>query len=635
MDIRDCFNKCKINIEKKGKTHKTDFMKIISKGLNDNIISIQDYEFIKNSVDKLCKLTSINKFVEIINKFANQDFKDLFAVLLNNISEVIDNNHFSCQKMIEKMTSYYKNIVLTQDQIDGSLLIFDMISNCNIHIMGLYGYAGTGKTTLITKLVNFLLGNKYIESVAFAAPTHKALNVIKFKFNDDFKFNNMVGKIKCKVEFITIHKLLGYKKDFKTDGSKKFTRGSKNLLCNYDIIIIDECSMIPMDMIKTMFGEIDVSTKNNRNPKIIFVGDPAQLPPVNEQFSILFSKNSEMDNIKNIASITLKQAVRSSNDDVNNLCSDIRNWVTGVTKIPNFRPYGANVKIYKYNNKIKKIQTKWFNDYLDCIKSSDNNSENSTIILTWTNDQCMEYNKIARNKLLNKKQLNKFEVGDILIFNDYYNMQVEKTDELNKQDSFHTSEQIKIMEIHDVIKCSKQFSEQLPKSALKFSNVNDIAKKYKDIIGFINKNTIRKYKGFKLKIQRLCENSANNNNTQNHIIYVLNDDSKDIFEKDITIIKNKIRELNEIYRGFYRNNIERIEEIIIKHLWCEMNENFIEQFASVREGFCVTTHKSQGSTFCNVFVDCNDIFKNKDTNIYMKCIYTAITRTSNKVFLLV
>jgi len=66
-----------------------------------------------------------------------------------------------------------------------------------------------------------------------------------------------------------------------------------------------------------------------------------------------------------------------------------------------------------------------------------------------------------------------------------------------------------------------------------------------------------------------------------------------------------------------------------------MNENFIEQFASVREGFCVTTHKSQGSTFCNVFVDCNDIFKNKDTNIYMKCIYTAITRTSNKVFLLV
>jgi len=40
MDIRDCFNKCKINIEKKGKTHKTDFMKIISKGLNDNIINL-------------------------------------------------------------------------------------------------------------------------------------------------------------------------------------------------------------------------------------------------------------------------------------------------------------------------------------------------------------------------------------------------------------------------------------------------------------------------------------------------------------------------------------------------------------------------------------------------------------------
>ena len=57
------------------------------------------------------------------------------------------------------------------------------------------GLSGTGKTTLITKFVNYILRNKYINSVAFVAPTHKALNVIKFKFNSDFIDN----KLNCKI----------------------------------------------------------------------------------------------------------------------------------------------------------------------------------------------------------------------------------------------------------------------------------------------------------------------------------------------------------------------------------------------------------------------------------------------------
>ena len=119
-------------------------------------------------------------------------------------------------------------------------------------------------------------------------------------------------------------------------------------------------------------------------------------------------------------------------------------------------------------------------------------------------------------------------------------------------------------------------------------------------------------------------------------LYMLpDDDSKNILENDITITKNKINELREIYKGYYKDQIDKIEDTIIKHLWNEMNEKFIEPFANIKEGFSITTHKSQGSTFCNVFIDCHDIFKNRDNNVYMRCIYTALTRASNKVYILI
>ena len=235
-----------------------------------------------------------------------------------------------------------------------------------------------------------------------------------------------------------------------------------------------------------------IKNTNNKNPKVIFVGDPAQLPPVNEQVSALFCG----DQYLNLPSVTLKQVVRNSNQDVNNLCSDIRDWITLRTKIPKFRAYGINVRIYKYNKQVKKIETKWFNDYLNCMELSSNGTDYSTIVLTWTNEQCSEYNKVARERLLNKGQQkkSKFVVGDVLIFNDYYNMnsQSEISNKITEGTSFHTSEQIKIMEIHNIIKCSKQISEQLPKTANRMPNIGDIAKKYKEVVTYINKHTIRK-----------------------------------------------------------------------------------------------------------------------------------------------
>jgi exodeoxyribonuclease-5 len=48
--------------------------------------------------------------------------------------------------------------------------------------------------------------------------------------------------------------------------------------------------------------------------------------------------------------------------------------------------------------------------------------------------------------------------------------------------------------------------------------------------------------------------------------------------------------------------------------------------AQLNYGYCITVHKSQGSTFSNVYIDIADIFVNKSKDEVLKCLYTAITR---------
>ena len=74
------------------------------------------------------------------------------------------------------------------------------------------------------------------------------------------------------------------------------------------------------------------------------------------------------------------------------------------------------------------------------IKSKqDSSGRGSTMILAWTNKQINEYNEKARNLLFEKEDLEKYENGDFLIFNEFHN-----TEDGTK---FHTSEQVIVSKI--------------------------------------------------------------------------------------------------------------------------------------------------------------------------------------------
>src|SRR6185312_9538930 len=97
-------------------------------------------------------------------------------------------------------------------------------------------------------------------------------------------------------------------------------------------------------------------------------------------------------------------------------------------------------------------------------------------------------------------KLDKFEVGDILLLNDFYTI----TEAKEKIDTvFHTSEQIKVISVEQVEKKIDGFGNTLNKQARRLKNSNYYESKYKIFSEQINKETTRSYKCWKLCVEKI------------------------------------------------------------------------------------------------------------------------------------
>ena len=182
------------------------------------------------------------------------------------------------------------------------------------------GYAGTGKTYLLSELrKEITIYNKNI-SVAFATFTGKAASVLKHKLID-------IGSIEGQDYIGTIHGLIykaktKYDKELKTYVVIGWKLKEPEEFDN-DIIIIDEGSMVSkeicMDLMK--FGR-----------SIIVVGDHGQLPPISEKaFSLMHNPDFILNKIHRQAQgnpiIQLSAFIRKNGYIPNSI------WSPGVFKI--------------------------------------------------------------------------------------------------------------------------------------------------------------------------------------------------------------------------------------------------------------------------------------------------------------
>ena len=115
---------------------------------------------------------------------------------------------------------------------------------------------------------------------------------------------------------------------------------------------------------------------------------------------------------------------------------------------------------------------------------------------------------------------------------------------------------------------------------------------------------------------------------------MIHEKSREQLDSDSSNIVKIIQMLLKSYQTSHSGQISTIERFIMKPLWKYWNDNFVAQFANVIFGYSVTTHKAQGSTFNNVFIDADDILQNTNDNEAKRCIYTSHTRCSNEIHIL-
>ena len=148
---------------------------------------------------------------------------------------------------------------LSEDQIN----VFNhFISNITEDDKQLYiysGYAGTGKTVLLARLVQLL--EVLRQDYHVAVYTGQAVSVLRDK----------------NIGATTIHRMMYTPRELK-DGT---TIWVKREYLDFDWMIIDEFSMISKQMLEDMMSY---------GTKIIFFGDPFQLPPIGEDDSWLANK---------------------------------------------------------------------------------------------------------------------------------------------------------------------------------------------------------------------------------------------------------------------------------------------------------------------------------------------------------
>lgn len=580
--------------------------------------------------------------------------KDIITDINSKFSNYIDiSGIFNTDEFVKDfIRSLDEEFHLTDDQMKGITGLTDFLTN-DEKIYGLFGYAGTGKTSIIILYIYYLLNKDYVKSIAISAPTNIAVDILKSKFIDLYEIDlrdaattmaNTIDDIIAyyekkgkKITFATVHKIIGMRSDISVDGKIEFIKGDNLHFKRYNIIIIDECSMLPTDIVEKILEDVKrFSAKFN--VKVIFLGDPAQLPPVNLENglneSIVFNKKlpksallyDEKIKMLDFKRVTMTNIVRTNDQTIINLCNEFRRWISNEISKPALRNFrGSKIKYYNYGDG-DKISTSWFRKFLSYKK--DKNKRN--IILTWTNQQTNSYNIAARLALNVSPE--EYEVGDCLIMNTFYNLQPIGQIDIDERNNeiVYTSEQIIISKVCKISYNIARFSidEEKLTEVLTGKLGEGSIKKYRDTVDQLNKKMIKTIPVWKLYVLR------HKKDIPSGFMYVPLKSDHNIINDNKEIVEKLIRKLSEYYDNSLDNTFDIAAEHIIKPLWLEYNKIFIQPFGNVSYGNSVTSHKAQGSNFNNVFIDAHDILLNSNTPESRKCLYTAITRVSDEIHML-
>lgn len=197
-------------------------------------------------------------------------------------------------------------------------IVFEQIKvflNSDASVFILRGYAGTGKTTMVKVIADYIEKNR---KLIMMAPTGRAARVLATKTGH---------------KAVTIHKAIYAKAHVEPKKVKDVAESEFKFVFPINqsenggniVAIVDEASMVCSRKIEHelfMFGtdnqmdDLLTFVRPNFGGKVIFVGDPAQLPPVGESVSNALRAEYFQEKGLKVIEAELTEVLRQKNDSV-------------------------------------------------------------------------------------------------------------------------------------------------------------------------------------------------------------------------------------------------------------------------------------------------------------------------------
>lgn len=486
-----------------------------------------------------------------------------------------------------------KNVVdptpFIKDLNEDQLLAFsDLVRFIDTPVDGmvlLKGFAGVGKTYLLTRFIQYCLQLQQRDintfnpirkhavgrpNIAMTAPTNKAVQVLR-ESSDRSLFGS--------VHFQTIHQLLGLKEVINDSGIVEFRNDSEKFpdIQSKNILIIDEVSMLQDELfflIKRYMPTI----------KIILTGDPAQIPPVGkEDAEPLLNPDAH-----NIQIIEMNKIMRQKEgSQILNASMQIRSGELEYnTRVHGIVHPGNDLSLYDAGTARQDLRER-----LESTFRSEGfiSNPDSVKVIAWRNAKVSEYNRFIRKVYgsiawpdIDMSSAPKVLSGDRMLANEP--VLHEKADG-STIILLYTNQEFKVLSVQEE---SAQFEWVNGTRELSF---------YMAEVEFYNVET---------------------ESMSNVSIRILHESS----ERDHNTILERIKS-----SALYASADKR------KFFWREFYR-WKRLFANVTYSYALTAHKGQGSTYKNVVVDVNDIMLNPNIKERTRILYTAVTRAKDSLILI-
>jgi hypothetical protein len=491
---------------------------------------------------------------------------------------------------------------LTTGQEQALESLVDFVRQDDEKTITLQGAAGTGKTAVIGYLQKYFGGTGI--NFVYLAPTHAATAELAFA---TVKSGN-------KELPMTVQSAVSDRIDNKTQTRKiSFTKKLENKLGYVgNIIVVDEVSMLSAKDYLALNKAIE-----NKDVKIVFMGDILQIPEVNvanpevKQVSLAFSQPRQLN---------LTEVKRTESDAILEVLGTLRkNTQPQIPVIPN-------------TEEIKYLSgTEYNKELVDTLKKE----PEDTLVISYTNAGVTTTNSKIRGVLGRTGDL---QENDIIVgYLGYSSKQIEKGNIANSI-RYTVQDVQKVGSTYKIIATSKKLK------ALKDAGVS--------VSEIATGNYLQLNDGDAFKFSDLTQEDFDKNNREvSDVMKRLHNAKKAALQNprlwpDYYSIEGetaKFFSVNSVGDNYIYNpttdKMEKYTPLIHKDLRRSFPELYVEK--GIDLGHAITIHKSQGSTVKNVFFDADTLpkgtssklFKNSDQigNEKHSLIYVAMSRASNKL----